>query len=400
MQNAIWAYPWDVLDLGIERCVADITGRARLDGISLACADPAGRLFQARSPLRKIYRPENGVIYFRTHSERFGRLAIRPKVAEIVNERGDVLNALLRAGQRAGLAAVNARVACLHNARLGRLHPQACCRNAFGDVADDRLCPSQPDARAYAVALVAELTAGYAVAAVELDGVNFAPTLLAHHHEADGFGLTPEDDVLLSVCFCPACLDRAVGAGVDGEAARLTVRRLVEESAARALPSPRSPDVPARGPGVFAEYSALHDYLLWRCEPVTSLVKEVRAAADPAVPVRFVAARDGWRFGEDLAAIARVCDGIVLRAYDAAAAQVWRDVDRAVQAADGKPVFVGLRLFFPELDGAGKLAGKVAAASEAGAAGFVFGDYGLVPAARLDWVRAALERSGIARPAG
>jgi hypothetical protein len=398
MLNAIWAYPWDVLDLGIERCVMDIAGRAGLDGISLACADSAGRFFQARSPLRKIYCPENGVIYFRPHSDRFGRLAMRPKMAEIVNERGDVLNALLHAGQRAGLA-VNARVACLHNARLGRLHPHACCRNAFGDVAEDHLCPSQPDARAYAVALVAELTAGYAVAAVELEGMNFAGTLDANRHVTDGIGLTPEDDLLLSVCFCPACLARAAGAGVDGEAARVTVRRLVEESAARALPAPRWPDLPVRGPDAFAEYSALHDYLLWRCEPVTSLVEEVRAAANPAVPVRFIAARDGWRFGDDLAAIARVCDGIVLCAYDAAAAQVWRDVDGAMKAAGGKPVFVGLRLFFPELDGAGKLAGKVAAASEAGVAGFVFCDYGLVPAARLDWVRAALERSGVARPA-
>jgi hypothetical protein len=379
MQNAMWAYYWDVLDLGIERCVTDIAGRAKLDGISLVCADPARRLFQARSPLRKIYRPENGVIYFRPHSDRFGRLAIRPKVAEIVNERGDVLNALLRAGQRAGLAAVNARVACLHNARLGRLHPHACCRNAFGDVDEDHLCPSQVDARAYAVALVTELTAGYAVAAVELDGVHFAPTLLAQDPGADGVGLTAEDDLLLSVCFCPACLDRAAGAGVDGEAARRIARRLVEESAARALPSPRASDLPARGPGVFVEYAALHDYLLWRCEPVTSLVKEIRAAANPAVPVRCIAARDGWRFGEDLAALARVCDGIVLRAYDAAAAQVWRDVDRAVKAAGGKPVFVALRLFCPELDGGGKLAGKVGAASEAGA---------------------AVERSGIARPAG
>jgi hypothetical protein len=325
-------------------------------------------------------------------------LSIRPKVAEITNERGDVLNALLRVGQRAGLA-VAARVSCLRNARLARAHPQACCRNAFGDVADDHLCPSQPDARAYAVALVAELTEGYAVAAVELDDVDFAPTLLAHCPGADGVGLTPEDDLLLSICFCPACLARAADAGVDAQAARLIVRRLLEESVARALPAPRWPDLPARGPAAFAEYSELHEYLLWRNEPVASLVGEIRAAANPAVPVRCIATRDGWRFGDDLAAITSVCDGIVLRAYDTVAAQVWRDVDRAVKAADSKPVFVALRLFFPEVDGPGKLAGKVAAASEGGAAGFIFCDYGLVPAARLDWLRAALERNGIARPA-
>ena len=34
-----------------------------------------------------------------------------------------------------------------------------------------------------------------------------------YHHEKDGVGLTPEDDFLLSLCFCPACLARAAEAG-------------------------------------------------------------------------------------------------------------------------------------------------------------------------------------------
>jgi hypothetical protein len=294
---------------------------------------------------------------------------------------------------------VSARVACLNNARLGRLHPQVCCRNAFGDIADGQLCPSQPDARAYAVALVAELTTGYGVSAVELDGLTFVPPPLAQYPGSDGIGLTAEDHLLLSICFCPACLARAASAGVNGQDARAAVRRLVEEASARVLPSSRWPDLSALGPAAIAEQPALRDYLLWRVEPIASLIQEIRAAANPGVQVRCVVVKDGWRCGEDLAAIARVCDGVVLRIHETVATQVWRDVDRVLKATAGKPVFAALRLFFPELDGAARLAGKVGAAAEAGAAGLVFSDYGLVPAARLDWVRAALERNGLTAPA-
>ncbi len=390
MGNAIWTYPWDLLDIGIGEVVAEIRDRAGLGGISVASSYHAGKFFQPRSALRKTYFPEDGTIYFKPRSGRFEGLAIQPKVADLVLECQDVLDALVRERDRIGLA-VNAWTVCLHNTRLGLLHPEACCRNAFGDVARYNLCPSHPDARAYAVALVAELTHGYAPDAVELESPNFMGYAHEFHHEKDGVGLTPEDDFLLSLCFCPSCLVRAARAGADGEAARRTVRSWIEEAAARAMPAPRWPDFVAAGPAVFDAYPEVRDYVLWRTEPVTSLVREIREAAHPASAIRYIDIKGGWLLGADLAAIAQVCDGIVFCAYDTEPAQLARDVADAVAAASGKPVIAGLRLFVPELDGPGKLADKVRAASSAGAVGCNFYNYGLVPAARLDWVRAALQ---------
>ena len=389
MQNSIWTYPWDVLDIGLDAVVGEIHDRAGLNGISLASSYHAGKFFQPRSPVRKTYFPEDGTIYFRPRSSRFDALAIQPKVAAMVEARGDVLGALIQERERTGLA-VNAWTVCLHNTRLGLLHPDACCRNAFGDVARYNLCPSHPDARAFATALVAELTHGYAPNAVELESPNFMGYAHEYHHEKDGVGLTPEDDFLLSLCFCPACLSRAARAGVDGDAAQHIVRRWIEETAERALPEPRWPDFVATGPAVFDAHPEVRDYVLWRTEPVTSLVREIREAANPVSEIRFIDIKGGWLFGSDLAAVAGVCDGIVFCAYDTDPAQLARDVADAVAAASGKPVIVGLRLFVPELDGPGKLAAKVQAALSAGAAGCNFYNYGLVPAARLDWIRAAL----------
>ena len=97
---------------------------------------------------------------------------------------------------------------CLHNTRLGLLHPELCSRNAFGDIAYFGLCPCQPEARRYVVALVAELTYAYAPDSVELESPTFMGFVHGFHHEKDGVGLAPEDDFLLSLCFCPACLER------------------------------------------------------------------------------------------------------------------------------------------------------------------------------------------------
>ena len=109
----------------------------------------AGRFLQPRSPKRKVYFPEDGTIYFHPTPARWEGLAIQPKVAEVI-EGGDVLRELVRRRDAGGLK-VCCWTVCLHNTRLGMLHPGAVTRNAFGDPNYYNLCPSNPDARAYVV---------------------------------------------------------------------------------------------------------------------------------------------------------------------------------------------------------------------------------------------------------
>src|SRR5579871_4229788 len=237
MRLAMWTYPWDVLDVGLGALADDLRRRAGLDGINIATAYHAGRFFQSRSPLRKAYFPEDGTIYFRPTASRWTDHAIRPKVADIVEERGDVLRLLIEARERTGLS-VAAWTVCLHNTRLGLLHPNACTRNAFGDPNYYNLCPCHPDVRAYLVTLIADLTRAHAPDTVQLESAGFMGFAHEFHHEKDGVGLTAEDDFLMALCFCDACLTRAGRAGVDGRAAQRTVRGWIEEISARPVPAP------------------------------------------------------------------------------------------------------------------------------------------------------------------
>lgn len=387
---ALWTYPWDVLDLGLETVVSDLTARAGANGISLATSYHAGHFLQPRSPRRKVYFPQDGTVYFHPTPARWDGLTIQPKPADLLSE-GDTLAALTNGRDRTGLS-VACWTVCLHNTRLGMRHPHACTRNAFGDPNYYSLCPSNPDVRAYAVTLVADLTATYKPDIVELEAIGFMGFVHGYHHEKDGVDLTAEDDFLLSLCFCNSCLTRAAAAGVDGDAARHTVRRWITETCERALPAPRWPDFARRGIDIFDDHPEVASYVAWRFEPVTSLAAEIRAAANPASRIHVLDIDDGWRSGCDLPGLAAATDGATLCVYARPPEAVADGVGRARAAVPaGRTLRAGLRLFHPEVASAEDVAARAVAAVRAGAEGLNFYNYGLVPAARLDWVRAAAD---------
>jgi hypothetical protein len=387
---AMWTYPWDVLDLGLETVARDLRERAGLNGINIATAYHAGRFFQPRSPKRKAYFPEDGTIYFQPDPNLWARRRVVPKVADVIADK-DILKDVIAARDRGGLS-VACWTVCLHNMRLGLLHPDTCTRNAFGDPNYYSLCPSHPEVRAYIVTLVQDLTTHYRPDIVQLETPGFMGYAHEFHHEKDGVGLTAEDDFLMSLCFCEACTARATAAGIDVAAARRKVQSWIIETAERAVPAPRWPDFDRRGPDLFKEHPEVEAFVRWRFEPVTSLVSAIRDAAHPASRVDVLDVNDGWRSGSDLAALGKICDGVVFCAYDRAPAAVESD-GKAVRALlyDRTRLGVGMRLFHPEMRAAEDIVANSLAAIRAGATEIDYYNYGLVPAARLDWVRAATE---------
>ena len=390
MQLSMWSYPWDIQDLSLDRTVADLRDRAGLNTISLATSYHAGRFLQPRSPTRKVYFPEDGTVYFRTTPELWKGREIVPLVARNVDEGGDTLAELVAARRNGGMN-VSCWTVCLHNTRLGMLHPTHVTRNAFGNPNYYNLCPSSPAARNYVVTLVEDVTKHYKPDMVELESPSFMGFAHEFHHEKDGVGLTAEDDFLLSLCFCDHCMARAKAAGIDAEGARATVRGFIADLCGRETPKRQFPDFPRAGIDVFGAYPALRAYLAWRSEPVTSLVAAIRAAADPASRIVIIDLKDGWLGGVDLEAVGKVCDGAILCCYGMPPSDV------TALIADGRKVLgpdkylgAGYRVFYPEVTSAAELTAPVAAAVAAGADGINFYNYGLIPEARLDWVRDAV----------
>jgi hypothetical protein len=395
MQLSMWSYPWDLEDLGLDFALGELRDTAGLNTVSLATSYHAGRFLQPRSPVRKAYFPEDGTIYFKPNAERWSDVVMAPEVASIVARR-DILGELVERRDAGGMA-VSCWTVCLHNTRLGMAYPGATTRNAFGDANYYNLCPSNPDARAYVRALVADVTGSYRPDVIELESPCFMGFAHEFHHEKDGVGLTAEDDFLLSLCFCPACLARAGRAGVDGERARATVRRWIVETCEREFPAPRWPDFPAGGLDVFKPHGELYDYLMWRFEPVTSLVAELREVAARETQVYLIDLKDGWLGGCDLEAIGKVCDGAILCAYGMTpeATQALMRQGRAALGPD-KYLGTGFRVFYPEMADAEQLALRSRAARAGGAEGINYYNYGLIPLKRLQWVGGAV--ASLSRP--
>ena len=143
---------------------------------------------------------------------------------------------------------------------------------------------------------------------------------------------------------------------------------------------------------MFRPHPEVHAYLTWRFEPVTSLVREIRERPDPASRIHVIDLKDGCLGGCDIAALGRVCDGAILCAYDMPPEAVGA-LMRGGRAAlgRGKLLGAGFRLFYPEMSGPEVLTACVLAAAAAGVDGTNFYNYGLVPAARLDWMRQAVD---------
>ena len=387
MHAAMWTYPWDGQDRTAERVEEELRA-AGIDTISLACSYHAGRFLQPRSPRRKSYYPEDGTIYFEPTPARWADIRIQPRVAGLTREV-DVIRDLVQRRDKGGLG-VSAWTVCLHNTRLGLLHPEAVTRNAFGDANIFSLCPSHPDARAYVGTLVADLSTTYRPGTIELETPSFMGYAHGFHHEKDGVGLLAEDDFLLSLCFCPACLSRAAAAGVDGEAARVTVRRWIAEACERAVPEPRWPDFPNAGLAVFRCHPEVEAYARWRSEPVTSLLQELRAACHSATRLVLIEGDNAWLGGCDLGAASRALDGVILCAYDRGPDEVETVMTRGrAEIGTGRGLGAGFRLFYPEMTGPADVVDRVAAARRGGADDVHFYNYGLVPRVRLDWVAAA-----------
>ena len=386
MHLSMWTYPWDIQDQGLETLVADLAGRAGLNTVSMATSYHAGRFLQPRSPQQKAYFPEDGTIYFRPDESLWHGKEIQPLVAQNLIERGDMLEALTRARATTGLK-VSCWTVCLHNTRLGTLHPDHVTRNAFGNANYYNLCPSSPAARDYVVTLVRDITVNYKPDMLELESPNFMGYAHEHHHEKDGVGLNAEDDFLLSLCFCDHCTARAQKAGIPVEAARKTVARFIAETCERAVPERQFADFPDAGIDAFRAYPELHAFLAWRTEPVTSLIGAIKAAADPATRIVLIDLKDAWLGGVDLDAVGKLCDGAILCCYDMTPEAVG-DVIRTGRAILGPEKFLGLglRVFYPEVDGPEILTARVKNAVEAGVDGVNFYNYGLIPAKRLDWV--------------
>ena len=387
-ERSLWLYPWDLHDLGVAETSARM-GEIGINMFSLATSYHAGRFLQPGNPRRRIYFPEDGTVYYRPSQELWAGHEITPQMAKIVDIEGDYLAALIRQRDKGG-PGVSCWTVCLHNTRLGMLHPSHVMRTAHGDPHLYGLCPSSDAVRSYLTTMIHEISHLYQPERIELESPDFMGFSHGFHHEKDGLGLLPEDDFLLGVCFCTHCMTRAGTDGIPAKDARSVVVSLLDAAMTRELPQPQFADIITLGTEAFAGLPELHAYLQWRITSVTSLISEVKSATHPGTRLLLLDAEGSWTGGIDLPQLVPHLDGILHCAYFTPPDQIapLMAQTRAVLGPD-RTLIAGFQLFHPTVQDRSDLEARVGQAMHS-ADGVNFYNLGLVPRARLDWIRTAV----------
>lgn len=385
--RSMYCYPWDLAEAGVSTVAGELQAR-HIDVITLAGAYHAGKFLRPHGRSGKVYFPDDGTAYFKTRRERYG--AIKPAEAGMVSEH-DIFDECCRLGTMG----VNAWMVLMHNSRLGQAHPESCVENAFGDRYIYNLCPSAPDARAYAVALCGDIADAYPISGLSLETPGFLPFQHGYHHE---FGLVRQNswlDNLLGLCFCRHCIDGVEAANIDAKALRHRLRATVDDYLAS--------DVDHADDMAAAYWLAdvvldpdLGRFLRWRCRTVESLIAEIRASVrdDATVAVIPSVARPtagAWYEGSDLAGLAGAADHLDVCFYEPSPARIASDLHDVRRRVTKAGVVRGiLRPGHPDLTSEDQIAAAIRTLQDGGVTDIGFYNYGHLRRASLDWMGSAL----------
>jgi hypothetical protein len=229
-----------------------------------------------------------------------------------------------------------------------------------------------------------------------LEAVGYLGLRHGVHHE---LFFAPWDDSLelvFSLCFCPACKERAAAAGLDaGE-----LHQRVIEWAQWLLDHERG-GLPAmytqsQLPSLLAEVPGLTDFVQVRARSVTDLVARLHAAAGEydvqldLIPASFHRpVSQAWLEGALLGELEQTCDALLIPSYYESADEVAADLQWAGWLAPASALAAGLNACEPALRNAAALVAQIQACQAAGCRGIYYYNYGLLTHKRLDWVARA-----------
>lgn len=391
------AYPWDLLDEGLDNALGRLSAEVGIQHVSLWAAAPETSYVRARQvEPRWVYTA--GGLAFAPDRERYQATRLRPAVAAGLKGK-DAFATIVAACEKSALT-VSTVISASRTGGLARRHPECACKNAWGDASLSCVCLNHPDVRAYLVALVEDLTARFPVEWVEL------ADFFTVFGEAERWplslpaGAEPAVRRLLGLCFCESCRHGAAEDGVAVDAAARWAAEAVQQTI-------DGKDVGARKLLDRLAQPPLADFLDWTAGKLNQLlIRLAKASARPLV--LHCRAGDVGRFEHER------LDGSLLEAVI-----LWAETPETVPEAPSshvlppgpsglpaKPVTGAARFIVnaPHYGADDRFPGSFIAfysrAAEAGAAGVRIEDYYAWPATAFDVMRRAVRIWRRSEPGG
>ena len=217
------AYPWDFEgdDRAAERAAALGVGT-----VAIAANYHSTRAARPLHPARPLVDVRHDACYVPVRPAAWKGRRLMPRTPEWV-ESDDSFGSARERLRSVGLA-TQAWVVLTHNSALGREHPDLVVCNAFGNRYEYALCPSALDVVEYCTTLVDEIVASGPGDGLVLEACG--PMGFEHngvHEKTSLAGWSSSQRDLLSLCFCRACSERYISAGLDVDRLQDLVRRAV-----------------------------------------------------------------------------------------------------------------------------------------------------------------------------
>jgi hypothetical protein len=224
VRTTIYAYPWDLARLGVERSLGEIAGHG-INGVNLTSTYHPIDSLSPRGGMR-LYTSARGAVHFPARPERYERIV--PQLSE-----PEVVGAWPSAAREAATLGLdlNAWTVTLFQPWIVDAHPDTARRLPSGDANGSGMCPAHPDVQAFMAALGEDVVDQFAPRTIHLEGISplwFGMDWLRSRVLVELSDLARE---LLSLCFCTYCESRAQAAGLDVE----RIRGLVEDGVAGEL---------------------------------------------------------------------------------------------------------------------------------------------------------------------
>lgn len=254
IRSYIAAYPWDVLDEGIDAVLDQCQGALGVTGLSLSVSCPAALGLRRRVSTSRIFRTRGG-LFFHPDEEHFAGTRCKPLTSGWLKSK-DPLTKTKEACDARGLE-LRCVVSASRTGRLAARHPEMACKNVFGDPSHEAICLCNPDVEAYLCALLGDLGAHHAPAAIVLTDFCIAWSE-ANAPELVAPSLTDAGKSLLATCFCESCHQLADQADVDVASAKRSVEVILRKSFDSHQADERSLE------SLLADDPPLEDYSRWR----------------------------------------------------------------------------------------------------------------------------------------
>ncbi|MCY3789351.1 MAG: hypothetical protein OXH63_11250, partial [Gemmatimonadetes bacterium] len=277
IHTTMWTYPWDVIDEGVDRVLGSLKEEVGLDAISLSTVYHTYDELRTHMPGKKLFSGYEDAIYFQPQSELYQGTKIKPNVHPMAKDQ-DPVRIIAEACRARDLELISWTVP-LHNHYMARQQPDCALLGVFGDRYPGCLCPANPEVREYVLGLSLDLATNCGVQMIEYESLHYMSFGMFRNHAKVGVELGAVGSLLMSLCFCDGCTQRAVDRGMDVGELKGKVEKwlldIFEEGP------------PERGVEEFvADEPLVHEYVKMRADTVTSLATKVKEAVK--IPVSFL----------------------------------------------------------------------------------------------------------------